>query len=182
MAENAQRLFFAVLPEPRAAQAIESAVASFKSARTIGGKWIDPANYHLTICFLGSLSALPGDTVDKARDAGSRMRMAPFDVTLDRVATFRGRFQSPCVLRCDSDSEVQIAALRTQLAEALTRAGLAYDHDRRFQPHLTIAYADRMLPEAVAIEPVTSRVAELVLLASRSGQPHEALERWMLQP
>ena len=50
-----------------------------------------------------------------------------------------------------------------------------------FLPHLTIAYADRMLPEAVPIAPVTSRAVELVLLASRSGQPHEALERWTLR-
>jgi 2'-5' RNA ligase len=181
MAEHAQRLFFAVLPEPRAAQAIESAAASLKAARTVGGKWIDPANYHLTICFLGSFSALPNDTVDKARDAGSEVRAAAFDVTLDRVATFRGRFQSPCVLRCDSGSEASLAALRKQLAESITRVGLEFDHERRFLPHLTIAYADRMLPEAISIAPVTSRAAELVLLVSRSGQPHEALARWTLQ-
>ena len=51
--------------------------------------------------------------------------------------------------------------------------------ERRFLPHLTIAYGDRMLEAPISIEPIVSRIEEFALIDS-SGSQHTALARWPL--
>jgi 2'-5' RNA ligase len=49
----------------------------------------------------------------------------------------------------------------------------------RFVPHLTIAYADRMLDAPIAIEPVVTPIKAFALVDSNHAQ-HEVLARWSL--
>jgi 2'-5' RNA ligase len=180
MLAAAHRLFFALVPDAPARQAIESAANDLKAAKLIGGRWVAAGKYHLTIRFLGSYQGLPEDTVQSAKAAAAQMKVAPFDFTLDRVTAFRGRFQSPCVMRCAQDSERMLQTLRDQLGERLPAAEFGQERERRFLPHLTIAYSDRTLAEAIPIAPITSRASELVLISSDAAARYETLARWPL--
>ena len=180
MLAAAHRLFFALVPDAPACQAIESAAHDLKAAKIIGGRWVVASKYHLTIQFLGSYEGLPENIIQSATAAAAQLKFAPFDFTLDRVTTFRGRFQSPCVMRCGQHSERMLQTLRDELGDRLPAAEFRQERERRFLPHLTIAYADRTLPEAIPIAPITSRASELVLISSDAAARYETRARWPL--
>lgn len=178
MTSLVHRLFFAVLPEAAALEAIAGVVAGLKSANTIRGRWTAPDKYHMTVHFLGDHRE-PADLIGCVMAAAAAVDFAPFALALDRVATFRGRYQLPCVLRCSRESENVVASLWSRLGAALARCGVERE-ERRFIPHLTIAYADRMLAD-IPIEPILSRVNEFVLVDSHVGRDtHEIIGRWPL--
>jgi 2'-5' RNA ligase len=175
MVSQMHRLFFAIFPEPPALAAIGRVAARLQAEKVLRGRWTAPANYHVTARFLGD-HADPTVVIARARAAAAQVRAAPFDITFDRIVTFRGRHQSPCVVRCTPESDMAIEALWRDLGAASSdmrgEAG-------RFVPHLTLAYADRMLDAPVAIEPVVTRIKAFALIDSHDAQ-HEVLVRWPL--
>jgi len=180
MPGSVHRLFFAVVPDAGALAAAGRVVADLRAAKTIGGRWTAPAKYHVTAYFLGDHRE-PDAPVAAATAAAARIAAAPFVIEFDRVVTFRGRYQVPCVLRCTQDSDRVLTDLWQQLDRALSRHGVDGDHERRYVPHLTIAYADRMLERPIAIDPIRSPVGEFVLVDSVVGRDvHEVIGRWRL--
>jgi len=175
MISQMHRLFFAIFPDPPALAAISRVAARLQAEKVLRGRWMAPAKYHVTALFLGD-HADPAAVISRARAAAAQVRASPFDITFDRIVTFRGRHQSPCVLRCTSESDGAIEALWRGLGAASSdvrgEAG-------RFVPHLTIAYADRMLDAPIGIEPVVTRIDEFALVDSHHAQ-HEVLARWLL--
>ena len=114
--------------------------------------------------------------------AAAQLRIAPFEVVLDRVATFDGHRKSPCVLRCTPDSEQAVEALRSALGEALATARLAdLLESSRFTPHLTIAYIDGSLAQPVAVQSIVWPVREFALVESHVRESrHEVLAQRQL--
>ena len=176
MISQMHRLFFAIFPDPPALASIGRVAARLQAEKVLRGRWMATAKYHVTARFLGDHGD-PAAVIARARAAAAQVRAAPFDITFDRIVTFRGRHQSPCVLRCTSESDAAIEALWRGLggASSVTRAEAV----GRFVPHLTIAYADRMLDAPIAIEPVVTRIESFALVDSHHAQ-HEALARWPL--
>jgi 2'-5' RNA ligase len=172
------RLFFALIPDSPALAAIERVAAGLREANTVRGRWIAPEKYHLTARFLGDHDdGCAVDVIARATAAAAQMQVAEFSVVLDRVTTFRGRYRAPCVLRCSPQCDVQVRELSDRFAVQLSRAGFD-DHDqRRFQPHLTIAYVDRMIEPAIEVEPISWRVREIALVDSHHSG-HAVLARW----
>jgi 2'-5' RNA ligase len=180
MPSNCHRLFFAVLPGPAAATAIEGVVAGLREAATLRGRWTAAAKRHITVRFLGD-HVDAAHLIARARAAAARVEQAPFNVTLDRITCFRGRFQAPCVLRCSHASETALETLWSKLGAALASVGVSAPDERRFIPHLTIGYVDRVLEQPLAIAPVAFAVTEFVLIDSAIGPgTHEIVERWTL--
>jgi 2'-5' RNA ligase len=180
MPSNCHRLFFAVLPGPAAATAIEGVVTGLRESATLRGRWTASAKHHITVRFLGDhVEAAP--LITRAHAAAARVEQAPFDVTLDRIACFRGRFQAPCVLRCSHGSEAALETLWSKLGAALAGVGVLPPEERRFIPHLTVGYVDRVLEQPLAIAPVSFAVSEFVLVDSTVGPgTHEIVGRWTL--
>lgn len=180
MPSTLHRLFFAVFPDAAARAAIERVVADLRATKRIGGRWTAASKYHVTLQFLGDHDdAAP--LIAKASTAAQAVLAESFDFSFDRIATFRGRFQVPCVLRLAPDSEAAFEALWRQLGDALARAGIAGETQRRYQPHLTIAYADRMLAEPIAIEPISAPAREFALVDSPvGGDLHQVVGCWPL--
>jgi len=176
MASQMHRLFFAIFPDPPALAAIGRVVARLQAEKVLRGRWTAPAKYHVTARFLGD-HADPAVVTARARAAAEQVRVAPFDIAFDRIVTFRGRHQSPCVVRCTSESDVAIEALWRGLGAA--SSDVRAEAAGRFVPHLTIAYADRMLDVPIAIEPVLTRIKAFALVDSHDAQ-HEVLARWPL--
>lgn len=178
---SAHRLFFALRPDAETAGAIEAAMAGLKNATAVRHRPLKPANLHVTLHFLGDFVEFPADLAVRANTVAAAIKFAPFEFVLDRIASFRGRNQSPWVLRCAPDSETGLRDFWQRLGDALTRAGLDAELERRFTPHATIAYGDAELPEAISIAPIRWRVHEFVLIDSHIGRSrHEAIGRWPL--
>lgn len=176
MTSIVHRLFFAVLPDAAALPAMAGVVDGLKSANAIRGRWTAPAKYHLTVQFLGDHRA-PDALIEQAVAAAGGIEFAAFLLAFDRIATFRGRYQLPCVLRCTRECEEVVVALSARLGSALARLGIERE-ERRFIPHLTVAYADRMLQD-MSIEPIEWRAREFVLVDSHVGRDrHEVIGRW----
>lgn len=137
----------------------------------------------MTVQFLGSHPGRPEAIIERACLAAARVKIAPLEIILDRVATFGGHRKSPCVLRCTPDSERAVGFLRSALGEALAAAGLADLLEDRFTPHVTIAYIDGRLGEPVAIEPIAWQARDYALVESHGAEAcHEVLAQWPLSP
>lgn len=177
----AHRLFFALRPDTETSGAIASAMAVLKGTTAVRHRLLKFANLHVTLHFLGDFAEYPHEFAERAKIVARAVDFPPFEFMLDRIVSFRGRNQSPWVLRSVPDSESNLHDFWQQLGAALTQAGLGAELERRFTPHVTIAYGDAQLPEPIAIVPVRWRVRRFALIDSRIGRAHhEVLAEWEL--
>lgn len=168
------RLFFAVLPDADTAARIHRLAHALKRAHRFDRNLIEPQLLHVSLFFLGEPSE---QIVRIAREAAAEVRMQPFQLWLDRSASFRGRPGSrPFVLVGDEGVE-RLRSFRKALGTALAVRGLKYLAKRDFTPHVTVLYADRHVEEH-PIEPIGWTVNEFVLIHSMHGHVHVA--RWSL--
>jgi 2'-5' RNA ligase len=182
MSEPIHRLFFALRPDPAVARAIECAAASIRASGRVRGRWVQPSKHHLTVHFLGTHAGRPADLIERARAAAQHVRIAPFQIELERVETFGARRQSPCILRFSKQSDHLLGWLRAALGGALAEAGLAPSLEDRFTPHVTIAYVEAGLGEPIAIPPIAWDVQGFTLIESHGATAqHEVLDQWPLR-
>ena len=182
MPEPTHRLFFALRPDAAAAREIERAAAAIKASKRVAGRWLQTSKHHLTLHFLGSHSRRPADLIERARSAALEVRLPPVDIELERIDTFAARGESPCVLRCSSHSEDALERLRASLAGALVDAGAARWIEKRFTPHVTIAYVKVPLQSPVAIPAIRWRACDFALVESHGATArHELLDQWPLR-
>ena len=181
MSEPIHRLFFALRPDADVAREIERTAATIKASGRVSGRWVQPSKHHLTVYFLGSHAGRPANLIELARAAAQRVRLAPFEIELERVETFAGHRQSPCVVRSSPHSDRSLAVLRSKLTGALAGMGLAERLERRFTPHVTIAYVDGSLDEPIEITPIVWRVQDFALVESQGASAsHEVVDQWPL--
>jgi 2'-5' RNA ligase len=181
MHSEIHRLFFALRPDSAIVPDIVRAVDTVKATKLIRGSWLAASKHHLTVHFLGDYPALSAAIVERAKSAAASVKFAPFEFVLDSASSFCGRRQSPCVLRCSPDSETALQSFWRELGEALIPTGLGALLERRFMPHLTIAYGDNVLAEPIPVSPIVWQVNEFVLIDSHVGRSnHEVLDRWRL--
>jgi len=181
MPAQLHRLFFAVRPPPPVARAIESVAAQARAAGLAHGHWLRAAKYHITVLFLGTFERCPDAVIEQALAAGGALRFAPFEIVLDRISSFPGRRQSPCILRCAAACETMLHALQRELAGASVAAGIQSGDEQHFIPHLTLAYADHPVPQDIPIDPLRWPAREVTLMLSHVGSGrHEQVACWPL--
>jgi 2'-5' RNA ligase len=98
-----------------------------------GARWIDPANYHVTLRFIGDIDQ---PTADEVADALARVDRPGFDVALQGVGALTPR-KPHSVVACVKPT----AALRELQGEherIIQRIGLEPER-RKFTPHVTLA-------------------------------------------
>ena len=123
----------------------------------------------------------PAADIERWMVAAASVRMAPFEVVFDRVATFGGDGR-PLVLKAATESAV--AAVRAlDHAIGVARAGIGERvRPRDFEPHMTVSYHGAQMTET-AIEPIRWAARDFVLIDSHQGEHiHEVLGRWPLIP
>ncbi len=174
------RLFFALQPNDSVAMQIAQATAIAKAAKFFRGACLQPKMQHITLAFLGDHEELPAAIVQRAQLAAATVKFAPFSFSLAIVASFRGR-RPPCVLLASPGTDAMLQDFRQTLCAALVTAGLGAHLDRRFTPHLTLAYGDKAVAQRLPVEPIVWPVREFVLLDSRVGHSiHAPLGCWPL--
>ncbi|MGA9334137.1 MAG: RNA 2',3'-cyclic phosphodiesterase [Rudaea sp.] len=175
------RLFFALRPDADTARAIQHALDSMLAAKGVRAGVIKPENRHLTLYFLGEFRQRPSELIARVMSAAERFRQAAFEFTLDRMVSFPG-VRAPCVLLCSKASQRRVVRFRQELGKTWIAAASGERSERRFTPHVTVAYARSVFPVPVRIAPIRWRVTDFALIHSAVGRSiHSILGRWPLR-
>jgi RNA 2',3'-cyclic 3'-phosphodiesterase len=175
MAERGHRVFFALWPDEAIRSLIVERTASH--LREAGGRRVPPANLHLTIAFLGSVSESCLTCLERTAAA---LRASAFDLRMERVEHWRH-----ARLLCLEMAQPPAALLDlvAALGQVQRACGLAPEA-RPFRAHLTLARAARAARGlAPDIEPIVWPVHALCLMESvtaAEGARYERLQSWPL--
>jgi 2'-5' RNA ligase len=138
------RLFVAVeLPGPVRAEVAEAIVGLRERHRSL--RWTDPAGWHVTLAFLGSV---PVERVEDVSGALARATAgaAPFSLALSGTA---GSFRSGA-LWAGLDAQPALERLAAAVVHELRPVVGLPDADRPFHPHLTLARGKARASEIAA--------------------------------
>jgi RNA 2',3'-cyclic 3'-phosphodiesterase len=136
-----------------------------------GARWIDPDDYHLTLRFIGDITAsLAREIEDELAEAGH----GSLTVTLKTLASFGGADPHSVYLAAEPTRELTDLAARHE--RILRRIGLKPE-SRRFTPHVTLARLRGASVLDVAdyfaargrVEPIRFRADRFVLYSSRAS-------------
>jgi 2'-5' RNA ligase len=160
------RLFTALEIPPHVAQSLAMMRGGLPGAR-----WIDPANCHLTLRFIGDIDDA------RARDIAGllgRVQRRPFELRLDGLASFGGR--KPRALVAAATPVAPLLELQAEHERLLQRLGLEPE-GRKYTPHVTLARLRESSSRQVA-DYLTARahyrssafdVSRFVLFSSRAS-------------
>ena len=157
-----RRVFFSLWPDDEVRERI-TAIAREWASRSQGVA-IRPANFHVTLAFLGALSA---PALDRARAVGAALHGAPFEFSLDTIESW-----AAAEVLCLTATQPEPTLL--SLAARLRFSLLAQQVDsspQEFRPHVSLARRPAARIDA-PIGPVSWPVCEFVLVESvnsRSG-------------
>ena len=99
-----------------------------------GARWIDPANYHITLRFIGDVDG--GVAREIASSLGEEKPRAPLTITIDALSTFGGARPRALLARIAPSQE--LARLQADQERLMRRVGLEPE-SRKFTPHVTLA-------------------------------------------
>src|SRR5580693_7683657 len=174
------RLFTALEIPPHVAQSLAMMRGGLPGAR-----WIDPANYHLTLRFIGDIDDALAHEI--ALMLGRVRRMA-FELRLDRLLSFGGR-KPRAVVAAVSPIAV-LMELQAEHERILQRLGLEPE-GRKYTPHVTLARLRESSSQQVAdylsarghFRSASFAVSRFVLFSSRAstgGGPYIVEEAYPL--
>jgi 2'-5' RNA ligase len=151
-------------------------------------KWTPPANLHLTIRFIGLVSAA---NLEAAQQALRHIRRGAFRLTVAGLGLFPRRTGG--ILWAGVHEEPALRQLRRQVDEALCRSAGFCLPDVPFSPHLTLSRLKK--PASPALKNLVKEktgerfgefsVTSFTLFRSylrQSGAIHEIMERYALIP
>lgn len=149
-------------------------------------RWVEPADYHLTLQFIGNVEEHIAEELDAELD---RLRKAPVDVIADSLLVFGGNKPRSVVIGLrPTPSLVDLQASHSRI---LKRLDIPFD-GRKYVPHITIARLKATSSAAVA-EYIDSRgyfrarsfIADKFILYSSAkstgGGPYQAEAEYELR-
>ena len=110
-----------------------------------GAKWVPPANYHLTLRFIGETPAHRAEEVDLAL---SGLRAEGFSLSLAGLGTF-AKSGRPTAIWVGVERNPKLDRLQNKIETALQRIGLEPER-RRFAPHVSLARLDGISEQKLA--------------------------------
>jgi len=149
---------------------VAMALSSLRGGLT-GARWIDAANYHVTLRFAGDIDGRTADDFANGLDA---VRRQPIEFTIDALDVFGG--DKPRALVALVKPTPQLTALQAEHESIARRAGMP-PASRKFTPHVTLARLRGTPAEAAAFFiasmgrfPVQRfRVSRFALFSSRAS-------------
>lgn len=153
----------------------------------VGARWIDPADYHITLRFLGDVDRRTANDLDEFL---ADIRSYPFEVTLDAIGSFGG--DKPRAVFARVQPTPRLAELQADLERLMRRLGLPAE-GRKFVPHVTLARLRETSPVDVAhylslhpiVRPIAFTARRLALMSSRDsvgGGPYVVEATYPLGP
>jgi len=173
---HARRLFFGLWPTEALRQQIGAVIGPILDGRK--ARPIPLPNLHLTLAFLGSVSAT---TFADVVDAANQIDGEAFSFAVDHLEIWR-RAHVACLTI--EPTPPPLAVLVERLRFSLLARKVAADQ-KEFKAHVTIArdWHDQAVDERVG--PFVWNADEFVLVesrATRAGSEYTILERWPLAP
>lgn len=138
----------------------------------VGARWIDPADYHVTLRFIGDVDG--GTARDLAELLGEARLEGPLTLAIDALATFGGDRPRAVIARVAPTPELtRVQAEQERLAR---QAGLDPE-TRKFTPHVTLARLRAARPGDVAaflaraghVPPLSFEAEAVILYSARSS-------------
>jgi RNA 2',3'-cyclic 3'-phosphodiesterase len=136
-----------------------------------GARWIDPANYHTTLRFIGDVDDIIAHEVASLL---GRVRRQPFELRVEDLTSFGGR--KPRAVVATLGPAQALMELQAEHERLMQRVGLEPE-GRKYTPHVTLARlretSSRQVADYLAVRaPVRSapfKVSRFVLFSSRSS-------------
>jgi 2'-5' RNA ligase len=175
-----RRLFVAADLDDVTRTACASAAERLRAAGWTG-RWVAPANYHVTVAFLGSVDETAVDEIIAALRAVAPLFEA-LDVPMDAVGGFPESRRARVAWVGPAAPVPAFHALCRLVRDELSALGLRFD--QHAEPHVTLARAVGLAGELPRIEPPATpplRIGALTLYESvvaPSGTRYDALE-WL---
>lgn len=137
----------------------------------VGARWIEPADYHVTLRFLGDVDRRMARDVHDFLDD---LRGYPFEVTLDALGSFGG--DKPRAVFARVQPGARLLELQADVERLMRRLGLPPE-TRKFAPHVTLARLRDVSPLDVAhylgqhpiIRPISFTARRIALMSSRDS-------------
>lgn len=167
----ARRVFFALWPDDTTRSALR--FATQRAVQASSGRPIAKDNLHLTVAFLGELSA---EGLAAAR-AVPPIQVGEFEIALDAVGVWP---ESKILWLAPLAPPPALGELEARLWDGLAERGFRTE-ERIYRPHVTLARRARAIEEVVV--PVRWPVRELALVESLpygKNVHYEVLETWPL--
>jgi 2'-5' RNA ligase len=176
-----EALYFAALPDERAARLIVERGAIWRADFGLSGRLYTPDRLHVSLNPLGRYVGVPQQLLAQANAVGMGVTAPAFDVALDRLMSF-GNGKHRALVLCCGEGAAGFDCLLRQIALGLKRAGLPSGLAAGFTPHLTLLWDRLAIPDIALESPIAWRVREFVLVHSLLGRSrHEHLGRWPLR-
>lgn len=100
-----------------------------------GARWVVPANFHITLSFVGEVDEGTAADIDAALEEVS---LPGFTLRLDGFGHFK-RGDDPTTLYAAVTGPAEFLNMKEKINRALERAAAPYD-TRKYTPHVTLAY------------------------------------------
>ena len=171
----ALRLFFALWPDPSTRRQL----AQWRDVlqQQTGGRPMDTADLHLTLAFIGDVTA---DMRGPIIAATEMVAACAFTLVIDRPDYWR---HNRIVWAGCASTPAALNETANAIRQALARAGIRFD-DKKFVPHITLLRDAPRDFELAALEPIEWQIERFVLLQSVQGQKprYEVLKAWTARP
>jgi len=137
----------------------------------IGARWIEPADFHITLRFLGDVDRRMANDIDSFL---GDLQSYPFEVTLDALGSFGG--DKPRAVFARVQPSPKLTELQGDIERMMRRLGLPTE-TRKFVPHVTLARLRDTAPVDVAhylsmhpiVRPISFTTRRIVLMSSRDS-------------
>lgn len=176
-----ERIFFALWPGDSEWQEFAAAAAELRRRLPRAGRAVAETRYHLTLHFLGDYQETPEPLLTRAKAAAGTVRTMPFELLVDRAASFQNRQACPFWLG-PSETPGALRELWRRLRDALRAHSVPFDASSRLTPHITLAYDSHPMLAPLSVRPMVWKVGSFVLIRSRPGWgDYECLGTWPLK-
>ena len=173
-------LYFAILPDPEIAAKSHKLAGNFHRRYRFFAKPRKANLLHVTLYTIGSFRYLPEETVFAAMEAASRVRKPSCSVVFDRAVSFGNGDNRPLVL-WNENGNTELKAIYQELVDAMRLTGIAPIKEKPVEPHMTLLYDYRSVPETILSEPIVWTAKSFVLVNSLVGEGrHVDIEEWPL--
>jgi 2'-5' RNA ligase len=118
-------------------------ILALKKGKLNAARWIDSRDYHITLSFLGDISAVEAE---KAADQLARIQHKPFEICISGLDIFGSKKPRTLFARVRCDEA--LANLQAKNERAMKLAGLKIQA-RKYAPHVTLARLGQVRPQDV---------------------------------